>query len=157
MTSPSFFRVNVRVHWADTDAAGVVWFGNFFRFFEAAEDELFRALGRTRMELAREFGILMPRVEASSRFRSPARPEEVLEVGIAVEAVTARRITYRFDIREHETQRPVADGSCSVACILVGTFRSIDVPEPLRALLAGTPALIARQQSALGGAVTEWT
>ena len=48
-----FFRVNVRVHWADTDAAGIVWFGNFLRFFEEAEDELFRALGKTRLELIR--------------------------------------------------------------------------------------------------------
>lgn len=68
-----FFRVNVRVHWADTDAAGIVWFGNFLRFFEEAEAELFRALGRTRLELIRDFGILMPRVEAPCRGSAPPR------------------------------------------------------------------------------------
>ena len=30
--------------WADTDPAGIVWFGVFFRYFENAEEELFRAL-----------------------------------------------------------------------------------------------------------------
>ena len=70
---PDFYYVNVRVHWADTDAAGIVWFGNFLRFFEEAEDGLFRALGRTRIELIRDFGILMPRLDATCRFRSPAR------------------------------------------------------------------------------------
>ena len=92
----NFFKVKVRVHWADTDAAGVVWFGNFLRFFEEAEDELFRALGRTRMELMEDLGILMPRVDASCKFRVPARAEEVLEIGIAIESITTRRISYRF-------------------------------------------------------------
>src|ERR1700681_2250159 len=95
-----FYRVNVRVHWADTDAAGIVWFGNFLRFFEEAEDELFRALGRTRLELIRDFGILMPRVEATCRFRSPARAEEVLAIGIGVEEMTERRISYLFEARQ---------------------------------------------------------
>jgi hypothetical protein len=85
-SSDRFFRVNIRVHFADTDAAGVVWFANFFRFFEEAEDELFRALGKTRMEILREVGVMMPRVDASCRFRSPAHAEEVLEIGIAVES-----------------------------------------------------------------------
>jgi acyl-CoA thioester hydrolase len=156
MGGDPFYRVNVRVHWADTDAAGVVWFGNFFRFFEEAEDELFRALGRTRMDLARDLGILMPRVEASCRFRSPARPEEVLEVGIAVESLTARRINYRFDVREQESQRPVADGRYSVACILAGTFKGVEVPLPLRELVGGMGRLIAQQQDG-GARRPEWT
>src|SRR4029077_6633249 len=41
-----FYRVNVRVHWADTDAAGIVWVGNFLRFFGEGGGEVFRALGR---------------------------------------------------------------------------------------------------------------
>ena len=65
---PPFFWVLKKVHWSDTDAAGIVWFGNSLRFFEEAEDELFRALGRTRLELIRDLGILMPSVEAECRF-----------------------------------------------------------------------------------------
>ena len=91
-----FYRVNVRVHWADTDAAGIVWFGNFLRFFEEAEDEMFRALGRTRLELVRDFGILMPRLEAACRFRSPARAEEVLPVGISCRT---DRAAYQVSLR----------------------------------------------------------
>lgn len=132
----NFFRVNVRVHWADTDAAGVVWFGNFFRFFEEAEDELFRALGRTRVELIRDLGILMPRVEASCKFRRPARPEEVLEVGIAIEQVGERRVAYRFEAREKISQQLVAEGSYRVACVSRANFQPVEVPEQLRALLA---------------------
>lgn len=142
----SFFRVNVRVHWADTDAAGVVWFGNFLRFFEEAEDELFRALGRTRKELTDDFGILMPRVDASCRFRSPARAEEVLEIGIAIETSTERRIAYRFEARERDTRRMVAEGAYRVACVDAKTFKACDFPAPLRGLLTRFDDLL-RQQS----------
>ncbi len=134
-TDTGFYRVYVRVHWADTDAAGVVWFGNFLRFFEEAEDELFRALGRTRMELIEDFNILMPRVEASCRFQSPARAEEVLEIGIAVEQVTDRRIAYRFEVRERDTRRLVCNGAYRVACVSQKTFKATEFPTQLRRLL----------------------
>ena len=68
-----FFRSLVRVHWADTDAAGVVWHGNFFRWFESAEEEIYRALGRPRQALLDELGVMMPRVDVRAHFKSPAR------------------------------------------------------------------------------------
>lgn len=146
-----FFRVNIRVHFADTDAAGVVWFANFFRFFEEAEDELFRALGKTRMEILRELGVMMPRVDASCRFRSPAHAEEVLEIGIAVESLTERRITYRFQARERDSQRLVAEGTYRVACVR-SDFTPIEFPPAVRTLFERLEGLL--RQQALGAADT---
>ncbi len=152
-----FYRVNVRVHWADTDAAGIVWFGNFLRFFEEAEDEMFRALGRTRLELIRDFGILMPRVEATCRFRAPARAEEVLEIGIGVEEMTDRRISYLFESRLRDTNRLVCEGSYRVACVSAGTFTSRDFPPQMRLLMGRLPALIADQRSERRRPAAGWT
>ncbi len=142
-----FYRVNVRVHWADTDAAGIVWFGNFLRFFEEAEDEMFRALGRTRLELVRDFGILMPRLEATCRFRSPARAEEVLSVGIAVQELTERRIRYLFEAHERDMNRLVCEGSYRVACVTADTFKPCDFPPEMRLLMKRLPSLIADQDA----------
>ena len=142
----NFFRVNIRVHWADTDAAGVVWFGNFLRFFEEAEDELFRALGRTRMELMKDFGILMPRVDASCKFRAPARAEEVLEIGIAIESITMRRISYRFEARKVDSRKLICEVSYRVACIHQRTFRGTEFPAKLRGLLKRMDGLVTAQR-----------
>jgi YbgC/YbaW family acyl-CoA thioester hydrolase len=152
-----FFRVNVRVHWADTDAAGIVWFGNFFRFFEEAEDEMFRALGRTRLELVRDFGILMPRLEASCRFRSPARAEEVLSVGIAVLELTERRIKYAFEAHERDMQRLVCEGSYRVACVTADTFKPCDFPAGMRLLIKRLPEIISEQTSPRRRPSPGWT
>ena len=37
----SFIWLHKKVHWSDTDAAGIVWFPNYFGWFEDAEEELY--------------------------------------------------------------------------------------------------------------------
>jgi acyl-CoA thioester hydrolase len=143
---PAFFRALVRVHWADTDAAGVVWHGNYFRWFESAEEELYRALGRPRQALLDELGIMMPRVEVQARFKSPARPDELLTIGIALSELSERRIGYAFEVRDHERDRFLADGSYRLAVVETATFRSAEVPRPLADLLRRLPDLAAAQR-----------
>ena len=151
-----FFRVNVRVHWADTDAAGIVWFGNFLRFFEEAEDEMFRALGRTRLDLIRDLSILMPRVDASCKFRSPARAEEVLVIGIAVHEMTERRINYLFEAHQLYTDTLVCEGAYRVACVAADTFKPRDFPPQMRLLINRLPSVIADQRSERRRSAAGW-
>jgi acyl-CoA thioester hydrolase len=140
-----FFRCLVRVHWADTDAAGVVWHGHFFRWFESAEEEMYRALDRPRQALLDELGIMMPRVDVRARFTSPARPDELLAIGLALTELSERRIGFSFDVREHATNRFVADGAYRLAVVRTATFTSTAVPPALAELLRRIPALGAAQ------------
>jgi acyl-CoA thioester hydrolase len=142
-----FFRALVRVHWADTDAAGVVWHGNFFRWFESAEEELYRALGRPRQALLDELGIMMPRVDVHARFKSPARPDELLAIGLALTELSERRIAFGFDVREHGTDRFLAEGGYRLAVVHTATFTSTAVPALLADLLRRIPELAAAQAS----------
>jgi len=143
----TFFRCLVRVHWADTDAARVVWHGNFFRWFESAEEELYRALGRPRQALLEELGILMPRVEVHARFKSPARPDELLTIGVAVSELSERRIGLSFDVREHGSDRFLAEGGYRLAVVDTATFKSVSVPQALADLLRRVPEVAATQRS----------
>ena len=68
-----FHHVDLRVMWPDTDPAGIVWFGVFFRYFENAEEDLYRRLGSDRTTLLRSLNVFMPRTSLQSRFRSPAQ------------------------------------------------------------------------------------
>jgi acyl-CoA thioester hydrolase len=146
MADVKFFRCLVRVHWADTDAAGVVWHGNFFRWFESAEEEIYRALGRPRQALLEELGIMMPRVDVRARFKSPARPDELLAIGVALSELSERRIAFAFDVREHGTDRFLADGSYRLAVVHTTTFTPTTVPPSLEALLRRIPDLAAAQR-----------
>ena len=114
---PLFHRLPARVMWADTDPAGIVWFGVFCRYFENAEEDLFRRLGRDRTTLLAELGIFMPRTSLQSRFRSPARLGEAIAIGVGVGELTERRVGFAFEIHEAGTDRLICEASYRVACV----------------------------------------
>ena len=131
-----FHHVDLRVIWSDTDPAGIVWFGVFFRYFEHAEEDLYRRLGSDRTKLLRRLRVFMPRTSLQSGFRSPARLGEELSVGVGVAEMSARRIAFLFDVRERGTDRLICEASYRVACVNAETFAPQVFPEEIVSLLA---------------------
>jgi YbgC/YbaW family acyl-CoA thioester hydrolase len=136
---PPFHRVDGRVTWPDTDAAGIVWFGVFMRYFENAEEDLFRALGRDRTALLRDLKIFMPRTSLTCSFRSPARLGDELSIGVGVAEIGERRITFAFEVRERATDRLICEASYRVACVDAPSFAARAFPSEVVSLLR--PAL----------------
>jgi acyl-CoA thioester hydrolase len=130
-----FHHIDLRVMWSDTDPAGIVWFGVFCRYFEHAEEDLYRRLGSDRTALLRRLNIFMPRTSLQSGFRSPARLGDELSVGIGVSEMTERRIGFAFDVRERGTGRLICDASYRVACVDATTFAPRPVPDEVVSLL----------------------
>jgi YbgC/YbaW family acyl-CoA thioester hydrolase len=122
--------------WADTDPAGIVWFGVFFRYFENAEEDLFRCLGHDRTKLLHELKIFMPRTSLQSKFRSPAKLGDEISVGVGVASISDRRIEYAFDIRERGTDRLICESSYRVACVDAATFAPRAFPLKIVELLS---------------------
>src|SRR4051812_34862365 len=133
---PLFHQLNLRVMWSDTDPAGIVWFGVFFRYFEHAEEDLYRHLGSDRTALLRRLGVFMPRTSLQSRFRSPAKLGDELSVGVGISEITERRIGFAFDVHERSTNRLVCDAAYRVACVDAESFAPQPFPPDIVALLA---------------------
>ncbi len=141
-----FFRVEKKVHWSDTDAAGIVWFPNFFGWFEDAEEEIFTAtLGRTRQSLLDELKFGMPRVEATAKYRSPVRAGETIRIGIASTLENPRRLRHDFEMR-NEAGTLLAEGFVRVASVDLATFTPRDLPPEVVRMVERLPELAARQQ-----------
>ena len=126
--------------WSDTDPAGIVWFGVFFRYFEHAEEDLYRVLGSDRTALLRSLNIYMPRTSLQSGFRSPAKLGDEISVGVGISAMTDRRIGFAFEIHEQETDRLICEASYRVACVDAATFAPRTFPPQVVGLLG--PAMI---------------
>ena len=47
------FSVPIRVYWEDTDAAGIVFYANYLKFFERARTEWLRGFGSARRRCAK--------------------------------------------------------------------------------------------------------
>ena len=132
---PLFHHLDLRVMWPDTDPAGIVWFGVFFRYFEYAEEDLYRRLGSDRTRLLRALNVFMPRTSLHTRFRSPAKLGDELSVGVSVSTIADRRIGFAFHIRERGTDRLICDASYRVACVDATTFASQPFPPQIVELL----------------------
>ena len=122
--------------WSDADPAGIVWFGVFFRYFEHAEEDLYRRLGSDRTALLRDLGVFMPRTSLQSRFRSPAKLGDELSIGVGVGRITDRRIGFAFDVHERGTDRLICEASYRVACVDAKTFAPQPFPPEIVSLLA---------------------
>ena len=59
----------VRVIFGDTDAAGIVYYGNYLRWFEVGRAELMRRKGFSYLDTM-ERGVLLPVIEAGARYHA---------------------------------------------------------------------------------------
>src|ERR1700747_1207208 len=66
----------VRVRYAETDQMGIVYYANYLIWFELGRVELLRSLGLAYSQLEKEHECILPVVEATCRYRSPARYDD---------------------------------------------------------------------------------
>lgn len=141
MEAVSRFVYRRSVEFAETDAAGIMHFSNFFRFMECAEHAFYRSLGFSVHEFrAEEGGALIgwPRVHAEADFRLPLEFEEVVEVEVLVEEVRTKSIRYQFRFwKDPDGGRVLAaTGGLVVACVRIGgaggRMEAIEIPEGIR-------------------------
>jgi acyl-CoA thioester hydrolase len=141
------YWVRKKVHWSDTDAAGIAWFPNYFGWFEDAEEELYVALlGRTRQSLLDELGFGMPRVEAAAKYRAPVRAGQLIRIGIVSTVENPRRLRHDFEMRSDDTATLLAEGFVRVACVNFSNFSPRDLPAEVMQMVTALPAAAERQR-----------
>lgn len=87
-------ETRVRVRYADTDQMGVVYHANYLIWFEVGRVELMRQHGITYKSIEIEDQAGMAVVEATIRYKSPARYDD--ELIVRTHVVMARRSMIRF-------------------------------------------------------------
>ena len=135
MNPISQFRLRRRVHFYETDAAGIVHFSNFFRFVEEAERAMWREVGLSFHDPAA--GIGWPRVSASFDYLRPLRFDEEFEVVLRIVEITNKRMRYACEIVRGDVA--CAAGSVTIACVRKqadGDIRSIEIPQDIAARFA---------------------
>lgn len=95
------FTTERMIEWGECDAAGVVFYPNYFKWMDGAFHAFSRSVGFDQSSLARDHGLAgTPLIESNCRFFAPARFYELLCVSARVEHVGATSLTlvYRFRI-----------------------------------------------------------
>jgi acyl-CoA thioester hydrolase len=68
----------LRVRYAETDQMGVVYYANYLVWFELGRVEFMRSLGFDYKQMEVEDGCILPVVEATCRYKAPARYDDVI-------------------------------------------------------------------------------
>ena len=88
--------ISYRVLYGDTDAAGVVYYANYLRFFEKGRTEYMRDLVVTYHEIE-SLGLLLPVIECYSRYKAPAAYDDLLSIETSLAEL--KNISCRFNYR----------------------------------------------------------
>ena len=68
-----------RVPYADVDQMGVVYYANYFVYFERGRNELFRAFGMP-YRVMEDNGVMLPVIESYCKYFKPANYDDELEI-----------------------------------------------------------------------------
>jgi acyl-CoA thioester hydrolase len=117
----------IRVIYGDTDQMGVVYYANYLRFFEAGRNEFIRAKGLRYRDFEEAYRLRLPVAEATVRYQSPARYDDLLDLEVALAEV--RRASARFDYRLLREGTLLATGHTVHACVdLEGRLQRLPPP-----------------------------
>ena len=119
------FTTRIRVYWADCDSAGILYYGNFFRYFEIAEEELYFSLGRPRVDIFNGLQVGFPRVETWCKFFKPARHGDLMVVTVWIGRRTEKTLLFQFELRRDGDTELAAEGGYTVVCVDRKRFQSI--------------------------------
>lgn len=94
----------VRVYWEDTDAGGIVFYGNYLKFMERARTEWFSAaLGVGQEQLRRSGQGMFVVTDTQLRYLRPARLDDRLVVTVAVAEVGRASVSFAQTVRRGDT------------------------------------------------------
>jgi acyl-CoA thioester hydrolase len=131
VTSPQSLS-RIRVRYADTDQMGVVYYANYFVWFEVGRTDLLRETGWSYREMETE-GFSLPVIEARCAYHAPARYDDELEVRTTGMLVSPVRVQFTYEVMRAGDRTVLATGT-TVHATLDRRGRPSRLPERVRSI-----------------------
>ncbi len=128
-----------RVLYGDTDAAGVVYYANYLKYFEIGRTELMRDWVVSYKDIEK-LDIILPVSECYTRFKAPARYDDLLI--IETEVTELKRYSCRFNYRiyhkdDEESRSPLLVKGYTVNASINREGKLVQLPQEIHSKLAG--------------------
>ena len=120
----------LRVRYGECDPQGWVFNANYLAFFDVALTEMWRD-GFGSYSIMLERGVDLVVAEATIRFRSPARFDDELDVGLSISRLGTTAITTEFAMTVNG--RVAAEGEVRHVVIAPEAGGKVEMPDWLRA------------------------
>lgn len=131
------FEIPVRVYIEDTDAGGIVFYGNYLRFFERARTDFLRSIDIEQSSTIEANLIFVVR-HVSVDYKLPARLDDVLSVSCAVKTIRPTRVIFEQSATRSSDGANLVNGEVEVVAVSVDTLKPRALPEKLLNVLQMT-------------------
>ena len=127
---PHTHATELRVRYAETDRMGIVYYANYLVWCEVGRVEFLRAIGRSYAALEAD-GVGLAVSEATVRYLSPARFDDLVRVETTLSSVRSRAITFDYLIANAESGARLATAHTALVSI-DSAGRLTAIPSDLR-------------------------
>ena len=124
-------ETQIRVRYQETDAMGVVYYANYFTWFEVARTEYFRARNILYTKLE-EKGMYLMVVNASCQYKSPAKYDDLVNIHTWIPEI--KNSSLKFGYKLFVGTKLIAEGE-SVHVFTNKMRKPIRIPEELKGTL----------------------
>jgi acyl-CoA thioester hydrolase len=128
-------EARLRVRYAETDQMGVVYYANYLVWFEVGRSELMRQRGLDYKRMEMEDGCLMAVVEATARYKAPARYDEELIVETTVTGVRGPVVRFSYRVLRVADDVLLCEGE-TVHVVVGRDMKRRAMPKKVAALLS---------------------
>lgn len=87
----------IKVRYAETDQMGVVYYANYYVWFEVGRTDYLAKMGYSYRMLEEE-GVFLPVTESSCQYKSSARYDDLLTVKTQVTKVKGARLVFAYQV-----------------------------------------------------------
>ncbi|MBU26028.1 MAG: tol-pal system-associated acyl-CoA thioesterase [Gammaproteobacteria bacterium] len=124
------FEILIRVYIEDTDAGGIVFYGNYLRFFERARTDFLRSVGIEQSLLIGTNMIFVVR-HLSVEYKIPAKLDDVLSVSCAVKTIRPTRVIFVQSAARSADGANLVNAEVEVVAVSVDTLKPRALPKKL--------------------------
>ena len=127
------FSITLQINYEDTDAGGVVYYGNYLGYMERARNAFLRSLGWPLARVRDDFNLLFVVTEASINYHAPAVLDDEIQVTLEIAKLGAASVVFGHNVLRDSDR--LVSASIKVATVHGETFRPLRIPAQVRNLL----------------------
>lgn len=125
---PFKFASFTRVGFSDTDAQGIVYYGRYLPYFDAARVEYHRNLHMLRLDAGGELVMRASNIE----YHAPARFDDLLEVFIRVSRIGRTSATYEMAAYRVDDDLLMVTASQTLVLVDLDERKACPIPDVVR-------------------------
>lgn len=108
--STGWTTTTLRVRYAETDQMGIVYYANYFVWFELGRTDFCRQHGFAYREMEQQDGLYIMVAETRCRYKAPARYDDEILVRTCLRACRKRVLVFGYEVYRQAGDELLAEG-----------------------------------------------